>query len=135
MKTASLAIAAALMGVAAVAHAQSTTPQTMPAKESDTSSPDVAAANQDVAAQAAARQAAAADVQADNQAQYSADIAAYDAAVRANHRTAVRNARIYDHQQRAYADAMAAWRHQVYACKHGNNRACNAPTPDPANFW
>jgi hypothetical protein len=133
------------MGVAATALAQTTTApaapaQTVaPAKETDTNSPDVAAANQDVAAQAAARQTAVADasaeVQADAQAQYAADIAAYDAAVRANHRTEVRDARIYNHQQRAYADAMAAWRHQVYACKHGNNRACKAPTPDPANFW
>jgi hypothetical protein len=133
MKTASLAIAAALMGIAATAQAQ-----TAPGKETDNNSAAVAAANQDVAAQSAAQQqsqAANADASAAAQAQYDADMASYRAALRARHHAIATDARIADHQQRAYADAMAAWRHQVYVCKHGNNRACNAPSPDPAAFW
>ncbi len=68
-------------------------------------------------------------------AQYSADMAAYREALRARRHAINSDARVYDHQQRAYADAMADWRAQVYACEHGNNRACNAPTPDPAAYW
>ena len=134
MKIASLAIAATLMGIATAAPAQ-TTPAPAPAP-ADT--PE-AAANRDVAAQAAARQqnveAAQADAAAATQAQYEADMASYRAALRAHHRAVVADARIADRQQRAYADAMAVWRHQVYACKHGDNRACKAPTADPAAFW
>lgn len=66
---------------------------------------------------------------------YAEDMAAYRAALRAHHRAASRDQRVYDRQQRAYADAMAAWRRQVYACHHGSHRACNAPTPNPANYW
>ena len=132
MKIASLAIAAALMGIATAAPAQ-TTPTPAPADTPE------AAANRDIAAQAAARQdnlaAAHADDVAATQAQYEADMVAYRAALRAHHRAVVADARIADRQQRAYADAMAVWRHQVYACKHGDNRACKAPTPDPAAFW
>lgn len=133
MKVATLVLVAALMGMATTASAQ-----TAPAKETDTNSPNVAAANQDAAAQAAARQesqAADADANAVAQAQYQADMESYRAALRAHHRAVAADARVADHQQRAYADAMAAWRHQVYACKHGNTHACNAPSPDPAAFW
>lgn len=69
------------------------------------------------------------------QAQYESDRAAYiEALVRhdaAINRTDARYAR----QQNAYADAMRVWRAQVYACKHGHPKACNAPTPDPAAFY
>jgi hypothetical protein len=72
---------------------------------------------------------------AEQQAQYEIDREAYmdalmhhDAAV---NRTDVRYAR----QQRAYADAMFAWRRQVYACKHGHQRACDLPPPDPSRFY
>ena len=41
----------------------------------------------------------------------------------------------YVRQQVAYADAMTAWRAQVRACKNGYKRACNAPTPNPADFY
>lgn len=140
MKTKSIALALALLGSAATASAQ--TAPTAPAPsgaEKDVNSPDVAAANQDVAAQAAARQSAVAEVNADTQAsadtQYAADLAAYREALRAHHREVARDARIADRQERAYADAMRDWRRQVYACKHGSNRACKAPTPDPANYW
>jgi len=135
MKIASLAITAALMGITTAAPAQTAPAQTAPAAPD---SPE-AAANRDVAAQQAARQEKLAAASADNveaaQAQYEADMASYRAALRAHHRAVVADARIADRQQRAYADAMAVWRHQVYACKHGNNRACKAPTPDPAAFW
>lgn len=68
-------------------------------------------------------------------AQYSDDMAAYRDALRARRHTINSDARVYDRQQRAYADAMADWREQVYACEHGSNRACNAPTPNPADYW
>ncbi|HWI85674.1 MAG TPA: hypothetical protein VNT42_05035 [Sphingomonas sp.] len=69
------------------------------------------------------------------QAQYDADRSAYmDALIK--HDAAVdRTDARYARQQRAYADAMRVWRGQVYACKHGHPRACNAPTPDPAAFY
>ena len=140
MKTVSLALAIALIGVAATAPAQTTPAPAISADpDNDQNNPNVAAANQDVAAQAAARQGAIADANADAQAgadaQYTADMASYREALRAHHRAVVADARIYDHQQRAYADAMRDWRRQVYACKHGSNKACKAPTPDPANYW
>lgn len=70
-------------------------------------------------------------VNATNRAQHAADMAAYDAAMRDHVRKSARYAR----QQRAYADAMAAWRIQVAACEKGKSVACNAPAPDPANFY
>jgi len=71
----------------------------------------------------------------ETQAQYDADRAAYmDALVK--HDSAVnRTDARYVRQQRAYADAMRAWRAQVWACKHGHPRACDAPTPNPADFY
>ena len=41
----------------------------------------------------------------------------------------------YARQQQAYAQAMEAWRIQDAACKRGHQRACNAPSPDPADFY
>ena len=73
--------------------------------------------------------------QAEESAEHRADREAYIAALvahdRAVDRTNARNAR----QQMAYADAMAAWREQVAACRRGNNRACDAPTPRVADFY
>ena len=144
MKILSLTLALATMGVASTAIAQTVppappAPATSTGPETDTNSPDVAAANRDVATQAAARQDAVADANADAQAstdaQYAADLAAYRAALRAHHREVARDARIAERQERAYADAMRDWRRQVYACKHGSTRACKAPTPDPADYW
>ena len=91
----------------------------------------VAAANDDIAAQSADQTSTGAV----DQAQYSQDMAAYRDALRARHHAINADARVYDHQQRAYADAMADWRAQVYACKRGHNRACELPTPDPADYW
>lgn len=72
---------------------------------------------------------------AEDRAQYEADRAAYmDALVK--HDAAVnRTDARYVRQQVAYADAMTAWRQQVRACKKGYQRACNAPTPNPADFY
>lgn len=140
MKMTSIALALALLGNTATVTAQTTPPAPATSgSENDVNSPDVAAANRDVEAQAAARQSAVADANAGAQAgadaQYAADLAAYRAALRAHHREVALDARIAEHKERAYADAMADWRRQVYACKHGSTRACNAPTPDPANYW
>jgi len=138
MKTKSIALALALLCGGAAATAQ-TTPAAPSGAENDVNSPDVAAANRAVAAEAATRENAVAAVNAENQAtaeaQYAADLAAYRNAVRAHNREVARDTRIAERQERAYADAMRDWRRQVYACKHGSTRACNAPSPNPADYW
>lgn len=64
------------------------------------------------------------------------DRRAYAAAMTARHHRAVnRYDRRYMRQQTAYANAMAAWRRQAAACKHGSRRACKAPSPRVANFY
>ena len=88
-------------------------------------------ANNEVAGAFAARDQANADAQA----QYQADLAAYDAALVRHDARADRQAERYQHQQRAYAEAMRDWRAQDGACRHGNRRACTAPAPDPANYY
>jgi hypothetical protein len=70
-----------------------------------------------------------------DQGQYDADMAAYRSRVEASHQEAMRDKRRYAHQQRAYADAMQTWREQVAACKRGHNRACELPTPNPADYY
>ena len=95
----------------------------------------VEGANGDVAVQAAQRQGGQAMANADNQAQYQQDMESYRRSLRMHDRRAVRDQVHYDRQQRAYADAMVAWRHQVYACHHGHSAACRAPTPNPANYY
>ena len=78
-------------------------------------------------------------VNAANQAIYQADSASdqarYDEALREHDRNIARSDRHYRHQQRAYADAMAAWRLQVRDCLAGHKMACNMPPPDPASFY
>ena len=88
-------------------------------------------ANNEVAGAFAARDQANADAQS----QYQADLAAYDDALARHDARADRQAEHYNRQQRAYADAMRDWRAQDYACRHGHNRACTAPAPDPANYY
>lgn len=68
-------------------------------------------------------------------AQYDKDMAEYRAKVEANARQSVRDQVRFENQQRAYADAMFAWRLQTRACERGHVRACRAPTPDPADFY
>jgi hypothetical protein len=109
--------AATLLALAAGAAAQS--------------SPSVVQANREAEARAAGQAAIASDLQA----QYDDDMAQYRQQVEAHQIAIARDQAHYDHQQRAYADAMRAWRIQVDACKHGHPRACKAPTPDPAAFW
>ena len=100
--------------------------------------PATAALNNNVASTTAANNDANAQVMAqyqESQEQYSADQQAYmDALVQHDHAVNRTDAR-YARQQHAYADAMRVWRAQVWACKHGNNRACNAPPPNPAAFY
>lgn len=73
-------------------------------------------------------------IQADLQAQYDADMAAWmDSMRRRDNHIAANDAR-YDRQRRAYADAMYVWRMQVRDCERGYQFACNRPTPNPADF-
>ena len=73
-------------------------------------------------------------IQADLQAQYNADMAAWLDAMRSRDARIAANAAQYDRQQRAYADAMYVWRMQVRDCERGFQFACNRPTPNPADF-
>jgi hypothetical protein len=70
-----------------------------------------------------------------SQAQYQADLASYDAAMRAHGRAVARQDDHYGRQQSAYAQAMEAWRVQDAACRRGHQRACDAPAPDPADYY
>lgn len=76
----------------------------------------------------------AAAIQADLQAQYSADMASWLSAMRTRDANMAANAAQYDRQQRAYADAMYVWRMQVRDCERGFQFACNRPTPNPADY-
>lgn len=123
---------------AAPAFAQDQTQATHSAADeavSQSTRPGVAAANATVDAQVQDRAAVQDVANLDRDAQYAADMALYREAVVAHRQAVRRDQRRYDRQQRAYADAMAAWRAQVAACKAGSNAACNAPSPDPANFY
>jgi hypothetical protein len=91
---------------------------------------DVAAANSTTSGSSVS----AAAIQADLQAQYSADMAAWLTALRARGAVAAINEAEYDRRQRAYADAMYVWRMQVRDCERGFQFACNRPTPNPADF-
>lgn len=82
-----------------------------------------------------ASSAATAASQANVQAAYDYDMANYLDALRAHDARAARDRAHYEHQQRAYADAMRVWRTQVYDCNRGIIAACRAPTPNPAAFW
>lgn len=96
--------------------------------------PAVDAANRTALNESTAQTTAQADAQQADAAQYAADVEAYRRAMRAHHRQIARDDARYARQERAYADAMVDWRRQVYACKHGSNAACNAPTPNPADY-
>jgi len=74
-------------------------------------------------------------VNAANQAQYQSDLDAYDTAMRAHNRRVAQQDVRYARQKRAYADAMAAWRMQALACQNGHKAACDAPTPQPSDFY
>lgn len=91
------------------------------------SRPATSAANR----QALAETAQGGAVVAGDQARYATDVDAYRAALRAHGRDLAVNAQ----QERAYAMAMADWRAQVDACDRGRRRACEAPAPNPADYW
>jgi len=90
--------------------------------------------NNQVNANATATQTAVDTQNADAQAQYQADKDAYWAAISANNAKVARNDVHYMKMQDAYAAAMHDWRMQVAACKRGHQRACDLPTPVPANY-
>lgn len=150
---------AALLALAAPLGAQtSTTPPTQPGTKDDPGTPraplpadrgydkpqtrteainapnrdDVAAANS--GAMTTGSSVTTAEVNANLQAQYDADMAAWMTEVRARGAVANANEAEYAARQRAYADAMYVWRMQVSDCKRGYQFACNRPTPNPAAF-
>ena len=96
----------------------------------DAERPAVEAANSEALAEAAAQTAR----EANGSAQYARDLAAYNAELRGRDQTIAADDAYYARQRRAYADAMADWRMQVEDCRRGIRAACNAPTPDPANY-
>jgi len=90
-----------------------------------------AAANAEVAARPPSR----AEMNPAAQAQYDADLTAYMEALRTQRRIVAADERLYDRRQRAYADAMYVWRLQAADCRAGHRTACNAPSPNPADFF
>ena len=92
---------------------------------------DVARANQ-MSSGAAATAASTARTEAEIQ--YDADMAAWLAALEARGEAIAADRSVYVANQRAYADAMAAWRRQTAACKAGATAACKLPTPNPADY-
>ena len=100
--------------------------------------PGTAAINNQVATTTAANNAAnsaAIEQYQESQAQYDADRQAYMDALVKHDASVNRTDARYVRQQRAYADAMRVWRAQVWACKHGHPRACDAPPPNPAAYY
>src|SRR5690242_9048597 len=93
--------------------------------------PELDATNRAANEAAQARDAANTGVTASAQAAYDYDMANYVSALRAHDAVAAGNEAQYRAKQRAYADAMRAWRVQVYDCNRGIIAACRAPTPDP----
>jgi len=65
------------------------------------------------------------------EADYAARMRDYEIADAAHARAQTR----YEYQQQAYARAMRDWRAQVAACQDGYRSACDAPPPDPADYW
>jgi hypothetical protein len=97
-----------------------------------------AAINNQVASTTAANNDANAAVVAqyqESQAQYDADRQAYMDALVKHDASVNRTDARYVRQQHAYADAMRVWRAQVWACKRGHQRACDAPPPNPAAYY
>lgn len=97
--------------------------------------PGTAALNAGVNGNLQSQQAMNAANQAIYQADAASDQARYDQALREHDRDVRLGNAHYRHQQRAYADAMAAWRLQVRDCLAGHRAACDMPPPDPANFY
>jgi len=68
------------------------------------------------------------------QAQYEADKAAYEQAMREHHREVLSTDATFIRQQQAYALAMRDWRAQVEMCRKGYKSACDLPPPDPMKY-
>ncbi|MEP6786170.1 MAG: hypothetical protein ABI898_10565 [Sphingomonadales bacterium] len=118
-------VAALMLGASGAAMAQ------VDSQSNTINTARVATANADVAAEAHAEAA----MNAEQKEQYAKDMTSYREALRAQNRAEVADAIRYERQQRAYANAMYDWRLQANACKRGNTRACNAPTPNPADYY
>lgn len=114
-----------LLTLAAPAVAQDSAPMT---------GPDSAAASANQAAQVVAGTEPGPAVQPADQAAYDADMEVWRAEVRATERANRYSAEVAARQERAYADAMRAWRVQVADCRRGITAACHAPTPRPGDF-
>jgi hypothetical protein len=100
--------------------------------------PGTAAINNQVASTTSANNAAnnaAMEQYQESQAEYDADRQAYMDALVKHDASVNRTDARYVRQQRAYANAMRVWRAQVWACKHGHPRACDAPPPNPAAYY
>ena len=97
--------------------------------------PALNAANNAVLEATTARDAAQLDQQSSDVARYDADMVAYRAALRAHDRAVAADEVFAARQERAYADAMRAWRIQVADCDAGVRAACRAPSPRPADYW
>ena len=114
------------------------TPMPHQAEINAAGAPGTAAINNQVAsttsAHNAANDAAIAQYQ-ESQADYDADRQAYMDALVKHDASVNRTDARYIRQQRAYANAMRVWRAQVWACKHGHQRACDMPAPDPSRFY
>jgi hypothetical protein len=74
-------------------------------------------------------------IAAQNTKQYAIDQTEYRAAVAARREKIAIDEATYQRNASAYADAMAAWRAQVTACKAGHQKACDMPSPTPAEFY
>ncbi len=118
-------IAAVALALAAPLAAQT------PPTTQDLNAATAAAVDARDAGQAAAQTAQ----MANESAEHRADRDAYMAALIAHDRAVDRANAHVARQQAAYADAMAAWRLQVAACRRGVTEACRAPTPNPADFY
>lgn len=119
-----------LAATAQVPAGQDGSPAAIPA----TTTQDAAAANNAAAQSIAAREQAQSAASDASQAQYDADMRAYEEARQVRRETIHHDQSYYDREQRAYAAAMADWRMQVEACHHGHTRACNAPAPRPGDY-
>lgn len=69
-----------------------------------------------------------------NQAQYQADLAAYEEAVDEHHREILATDATFVRQRQAYALAMRDWRAQVEQCRKGYQKVCELPAPDPMKY-
>ncbi len=129
-----LCFSVALLGASALAQQVQPAPPAQPVMPSPVDAREEAATdalNQKIQQNAIANEA----MSADRQRQYDMDRAAFRAAAEVRREKIISDSVVYERQQRAFADAMAAWRAQVRACNQGDRMACNKPTPMPAEYY